>query len=165
MSHTRTRQVQTSRTLNIYYISANFAFPFITSRKAAAVPTPEYRGVRARINEIRFVFISLHVRFARYEKSGITDNSARTRLFGDRFLRFLPPPPPPPPVSGWYDDNARISAVKKNRHEGNILWARYCFVSIISRRYRWLSCAVGCRGSSIPCGIYDNGAWNKRQRA
>lgn len=105
---------------------------------------------------------------SRNEKSEIIGNSARTRLFGDRFLSFfifffhffLVSS-----VSDWYD-NARISAVKKNHAtRGSILWVRYCFVSIIYRRYRWLSCAVGCGGSSIPCGIYDNGPRNKRQRA
>lgn len=62
MSHTHTRQVQTSRTLNIYYITANFAFHL---SQAERLPQFQRRNiavrrecVRVRVNEIRFVFIS-----------------------------------------------------------------------------------------------------------
>lgn len=63
MSHTHTRQVQTSRALNIYYITANFAFHLSqaesTRSRSFNVGLFGTRvRVRVRVNEIRFIFIS-----------------------------------------------------------------------------------------------------------
>lgn len=51
MSHTHTRQVQTSRTLNIYYITANFAFHLSQAERLPQFQRRNIRALRVRINE------------------------------------------------------------------------------------------------------------------
>lgn len=109
-------------------------------------------------------YLSHLCRFTRNEKSEVIGNSVRARLFGDAIAFFL--------FRFFFFSRYRTDTTTRVFPQLKRTGMRGTFyecdtASLVSSTVDIGDCRVRsvAGGSSISCGIYDNGARNKRQRA